>query len=582
MSSTTRMPLVIPIRPVEVSRARPRYTPKGRQVSPTARERVAILCAGLEPRADLLIEHLHRLQDAERALRHGHLAALAERLRLSQVEVFEVASFYHHFEVVSDDAPVAATVVRVCTSLSCAMAGGDNLLSDLQARLAGNAAVRVQAAPCIGQCHQAPAACVGQRQLSHASVEKVQALLENGDTVPRELPLPEPSTLTQLQRLLSGERSADDVLAELKTSNLRGLGGAGFPAWRKWETVRAQPGPRAMVVNIDEGEVGTFKDGQLLIEGGAPQVIEGMLIAAAVVGAEHIWLYLRDEYHDARGLLQRELDRLAGILCDLAARYPAYQPPAIELRRGAGAYICGEESALIESVEGKRGLPRLRPPIVATHGVFGRPTLAHNPESLWWVPEILAHGAGWLAGQGRRGRSGLRRFSVSGRVVCPGVYLAPAGISLRELVEEYAGGMLPGHTLYAYLPGGASGGILPASLADVPLDFDTLAEHGCFVGSMAVVVLGQYDSARSAALNLMRFFEHESCGQCTPCRAGTVQAGRLMQAPVWDAERLGELAQVMRDASICGLGQAAPNPMDSVLRFFPHEVNGSLKPEVNA
>lgn len=582
MSSTTRMPLVIPIRPTEAARARPRYTPKGRQVSPAARERVAALCDGLEPRADLLIEHLHRLQDAERALRHGHLAALAERLRLSQVEVFEVASFYHHFEVVSDDAPVPATVVRVCTSLSCAMAGGDNLLSDLQARLAGNRTVRVQAAPCIGQCHQAPAACVGQRQLPHASVEKVQALLENGDTAPRKLPLPEPSTLTQLQRLLSGERSADDVLAELKASNLRGLGGAGFPAWRKWETVRAQPGRRAMVVNIDEGEVGTFKDGQLLIEGGAPQMIEGMLIAAAVVGAEHIWLYLRDEYHDARGLLQRELDRLAGTLCDLAARYPAYEPPVIDLRRGAGAYICGEESALIESVEGKRGLPRLRPPIVATHGVFGRPTLAHNLESLWWVPEILARGADWLASQGRRGRSGLRRFSVSGRVVSPGVYLAPAGISLRELVEEYAGGMLPGHTLYAYLPGGASGGILPASLADVPLDFDTLAEHGCFVGSMAVVVLGQYDSARSAALNLMQFFELESCGQCTPCRAGTVQAGRLMQAPVWDADRLGELAQVMRDASICGLGQAAPNPMDSVLRFFPHEVNGSLKAEVNA
>jgi len=577
-----RTPQVIPIRAVETHRARPLHTPKGRQVSPAARERVAALCAGLEPRADLLIEHLHRLQDAERALRHGHLAALAERLRLSQVEVFEVASFYHHFEVVDDDAPVPATVVRVCTSLSCAMAGGDNLLSDLQARLAGSAAVRVQAAPCIGQCHQAPAACVGQRQLANASVDSVQELLVRGETMPRQLPAPVPSELPQLQRLLSGALSPQQVLAELKASNLRGLGGAGFPAWRKWETVRAQPGPRYMVVNIDEGEVGTFKDGQLLIEGGAPQVLEGMLIAAQVVGAERIWLYLRDEYHDARVLLTRELAALQARLQGMAARYPGYTPPQIELRRGAGAYICGEESALIESLEGKRGLPRLRPPIVATHGVFGRPTLAHNLETLWWLPDILAKGGAWLAAQGLRGRSGLRRFSVSGRVRQPGVYLAPAGITLRELVDQYAGGMAEGHTLYAYLPGGASGGMLPAALADLPLDFDTLAEHGCFVGSLAVVVMSQHDTARGAALNLMQFFEHESCGQCTPCRSGTVQAGRLMQAPVWDVERLGELAQVMRDASICGLGQAAPNPMDSVLRFFPHEVNGSQKPEVNA
>ncbi|WP_439113077.1 NADH-ubiquinone oxidoreductase-F iron-sulfur binding region domain-containing protein [Hydrogenophaga sp.] len=574
MSSTTRTPLVIPIRPAETVRARPRYTPKGRQVAPAARERVAALCEGLAPRADLLIEHLHRLQDAEGALRHGQLVALAERLRLSQVEVFEVASFYHHFEVVSDDAPVPETVVRVCTSLSCAMAGGDGLLRDLQAELSGNRAVRVQAAPCIGQCHSAPAACVGQRQLPHASVDAVNDLLARGETVPRQLPEPVQSELPQLQRLLSGELSPEQVLAELKTSNLRGLGGAGFPAWRKWETVRAQPGPRYMVVNIDEGEVGTFKDGHVLTspQGGAPQVLEGMLIAAQVVGAERIWLYLRDEYHDARGLLERELTSLHARLQGLALQYPGYTPPQIELRRGAGAYICGEESALIESVEGKRGLPRLRPPIVATHGVFGRPTLAHNLETLWWLPDILGKGGAWLAAHGLRGRSGLRRFSVSGRVRQPGVYLAPAGITLRELVDQYAGGMAEGHTLYAYLPGGASGGILPAALADVPLDFDTLAEHGAFLGSMAVVVMGQHDSARSAALNLMRFFEHESCGQCTPCRAGTTKAVQLMQSPVWDAPLLGELSQVMRDASICGLGQAAPNPMDSVLRYFAHEV----------
>ncbi|MDP3834205.1 MAG: NADH-ubiquinone oxidoreductase-F iron-sulfur binding region domain-containing protein [Hydrogenophaga sp.] len=570
------MTTVIPIRPLDTpGRSRPRHTPKGRQVAPEARARIEVLCSGLAPRADLLIEHLHRLQDAEGALRHGHLAALAERLRLSQVEVFEVASFYHHFEIVDDSAAVPDTVVRVCTSLSCAMAGGETLLADLQGALAGDASVRAQAAPCIGQCHVAPAACVGQRQLPYASVAGVQELLARGETGPRHLPMPAPSDFRQLRRVLSGDIDADQVLAELKASNLRGLGGAGFPAWRKWETVRAQPGPRHMVVNIDEGEVGTFKDWQVLgsAQAGAPQMLEGLLVAAQVVGIEHVWIYLRDEYHDLRGLLARELGALDSKLRSLIAQHTGYTPPRIELRRGAGAYICGEESALIESVEGRRGLPRLKPPIVALHGVFGRPTLAHNPETLWWVPKILEQGGAWLAGQGRRGRSGLRRFSVSGRVKQPGVFLAPAGITLRELIDEHAGGMAEGHTLYGYLPGGASGGILPASLADVPLDFDTLVEHGSFIGSMAVVVMGQHDTARGAALNLMQFFEHESCGQCTPCRAGTTKAVQLMQAPVWDAPLLGELSQVMRDASICGLGQAAPNPVDSVLRFFPHEVS---------
>jgi NADH:ubiquinone oxidoreductase subunit F (NADH-binding)/NADH:ubiquinone oxidoreductase subunit E len=572
------MNTVIPIRPLQpMGRGGPRHTPKGRQISPAARERVAALCDGLAPRADLLIEHLHRLQDGEGALRHGHLAALAERLRLSQVEVFEVASFYHHFEIVDDAAAVPETVVRVCTSLSCAMAGGETLLADLQHALGGDTRVRAQAAPCIGQCHVAPAACVGQRQLAQASVASVQDALARGDTGPRTLAAPEPSHFAQLRRLLAGELSAEQVLDELKISNLRGLGGAGFPAWRKWETVRAQPGPRHMVVNIDEGEVGTFKDWQVLSSAtdGAPQMLEGLLIAAQVVGVSHAWIYLRDEYHDVRQLLTQALAALEDTVRTLAEQHPGYVPPRIELRRGAGAYICGEESALIESVEGKRGLPRLKPPIVAMHGVFGRPTLAHNPETLWWLPRILEKGGRWLAGEGLRGRTGLRRFSVSGRVNRPGVHLAPAGITLRELVDDHAGGMPQGHSLYAYLPGGASGGILPASLADVPLDFDTLADHGSFIGSMAVLVLSQHDTARGAALNLMQFFEHESCGQCTPCRAGTTKAVQLMQAPVWDAPLLGELSQVMRDASICGLGQAAPNPVDSVLRFFAHEVNGA-------
>ncbi|MFP5323396.1 MAG: NADH-ubiquinone oxidoreductase-F iron-sulfur binding region domain-containing protein [Gammaproteobacteria bacterium] len=569
-ATTTR---VIPLR-AEPARRGPRATPKGRQVQPSVRERVQALCAGLAPRRDLLIEHLHRLQDAEGALRKGHLAALAEHLRLSQVEVFEVASFYHHFQVVEDEAEVPATVVRVCTSLSCAMAGGEALLADLQRQMGTSA--RVEAAPCIGLCHGAPAACVGQRQLPDATADAVQALVDSGQTGPRALPAPQPSDLPQLRRLLSGALTADAVLAELKASALRGLGGAGFPAWRKWETVRAQAGPRHLVVNIDEGEVGTFKDWAVLTDpqAGAMQMLEGALIAAQVVGADRIWLYLRDEYHDARVHLTQALELLQSALTGFGQAFPGYQAPAIELRRGAGGYICGEESALIESLEGKRGMPRLKPPIVALHGVFGQPTLAHNLESLWWVPVILDKGGAWLAAQGRRGRSGLRRFSVSGRVNRPGVHLAPAGITLRELVDEFAGSMPPGHELYAYLPGGASGGILPARLADVPLDFDTLAEHGCFIGSMAVVVLSQHDRARDAALNLMRFFERESCGQCTPCRAGTTKAVQLLQAPVWDADLLGELSQVMRDASICGLGQAAPNPVDSVLRFFAHEVNG--------
>ena len=561
----------IPLR-AEPAPRRPRATPKGRQVTPQARDRVQALCADLPERRDLLIEHLHRLNDAEGVLRHGHLAALAERLRLSQVEVFEVASFYHHFTVVDDEAELPATVVRVCTSLSCAMAGGESLLADLQGQLVGQA--RVEVAPCMGLCHAAPAASVGQRQVPQASAESVRGLLARGETGPRPLPAPVPRDMAQLRRLLSGELSADAVLAELKASALRGLGGAGFPAWRKWETVRAQPGQRHLVVNIDEGEVGTFKDWAVLTDpqAGALQMLEGALIAAQVVGADRVWLYLRDEYHDARQHLAQALGMARETLATLQQTFPHFQAPAIELRRGAGAYICGEESALIESLEGKRGLPRLKPPIVALHGVFGQPTLAHNLESLWWVPVVLARGGAWLAAQGRRGRSGLRRFSVSGRVRRPGVYLAPAGITLNELVHEHAGGLPEGHSLYAYLPGGASGGILPASLADVPLDFDTLAEHGCFVGSMAVVVLSQHDRARDAALNLMRFFEHESCGQCTPCRAGTARAVQLLQAPVWDAPLLGELSQVMRDASICGLGQAAPNPVDSVLRFFPHEV----------
>ena len=358
------------------------------------------------------------------------------------------------------------------------------------------------------------------------------------------------------------------MIKTLEDSGLRGLGGAGFPAGRKWRIVRNEPAPRLMAVNIDEGEPGTFKD-RYYLERDPHRFIEGMLIAAWAVGIDAIYVYLRDEYHGCRALLQAELDKLR-------AQPPAAAAlPHIELRRGAGAYICGEESAMIESIEGKRGLPRLRPPYVAQVGLFGRPTLEHNFETLHWVRDLLEKGADWFASQGRHGRKGLRSFSVSGRVKSPGVKLAPAGITLRELVDEHCGGMLDGHTLYGYLPGGASGGILPASLADVPLDFDTLQPHGCFIGSAAVVVLSNHDTAMDAARNTMRFFKHESCGQCTPCRAGTAKSLTLIEQPQWDVPLLAELSQVMRDASICGLGQAAPNPVDCVIKYFSHELKGA-------
>ena len=553
---------MIPIAVQGASRERKRQRPKGRQVDPAALQQVQALLGDLPRRRDLLIEFLHLIQDAHGCLSTAHLAALASELRLAQVEVFEVASFYHHFDIVREGelAPPALTV-RVCDGLSCEMAGAGDLLARLPALLGRD--VRVLAAPCIGRCDQAPAVLVGQRAVGQASCASVAAAVAEGMDARMLQPglavAAEAGEFAVLGECLSGARSVDAVIAELESSGLRGLGGAGFPAGRKWRIVRNEPGPRLMAVNIDEGEPGTFKD-RFYLERNPRQFIEGMLIAAWAVGIDDIYIYLRDEYHDCRKLLQRELARLeAGT-------------PRIHLRRGAGAYICGEESAMIESIEGKRGMPRLRPPYVAQVGLFGRPTLEHNFETLYWIPEILAKGAAWFAGHGRNGRKGLRSFSVSGRVKQPGVKLAPAGITLQELIDEYCGGMQDGHQLYAYLPGGASGGILPASMNNIPLDFDTLQPYGCFIGSAAVIVLSQHDTARAAAANMMRFFRHESCGQCTPCRVGTAKAVELIEAPAWDAGLLGELSQVMRDASICGLGQAAPNPVDCVLKYFPHEV----------
>ncbi len=560
---------VISIVPEASSRQRKREAPRGRRVDPQARAEVLELLGDEPRRGDLLIEHLHKLQDRFGHLSAVHLAALADEMKLAQAEVFEVATFYHHFDVVKEgDVVPPAITVRVCDGLSCEMAGAQDLLARLPGLLGPG--VRVLAAPCIGRCEQAPAAVVGQFPVAPAACEAIATAVAAKQT------RHEPSGFVDLaayksadgykllRQCIAGELDVDDVIKTLEASGLRGLGGAGFPAGRKWRIVRGEPAPRLMAVNIDEGEPGTFKD-RVYLERDPHRFIEGMLIAAWAVGISKIYVYLRDEYHGCRALLESELAKLRA-----APPYPGM--PEIVLRRGAGAYICGEESAMIESIEGKRGMPRLRPPYVAQVGLFGRPTLEHNLETLYWVRDLLEKGAEWFTSHGRNGRKGLRSFSVSGRVREPGVKLAPAGITLVELIDEYCGGMLPGHTLYGYLPGGASGGILPASLANVPLDFDTLQPYGCFIGSAAVVVLSDHDSAVGAARNTMRFFEHESCGQCTPCRNGTAKASILMASPKWDLPLLEDLSLVMRDASICGLGQAAPNPIDCVVKYFPQEL----------
>ena len=553
-----------------LGRKRTRPAPKGRQVDARALAEVRSLLGAEPRRRDLLVEFLHRIQDAHGSISAAHVVALAQEMRLALTEVYEVATFYHHFDVVKegDTAPPKITV-RVCETLSCQMAGAEALRAELRALEARG--VRVIGAPCIGRCEHAPAAVVGRNPVDAATPAKIAEAVAARRVEPELAACVDLAAYRRdggyraLAACMRGERAADAVIAELEGSALRGLGGAGFPAGRKWKIVRAEPAPRLMAVNIDEGEPGTFKD-RYYLERDPHRFFEGMLIAAWVVGIDAIYVYLRDEYAGCRAILARELEALR--------RDPPCALPPIHLRRGAGAYICGEESAMIESIEGKRGMPRLRPPYVAQVGLFGRPTLEHNMETLYWVRDILEKGAAWFAGHGRRERKGLRSFSVSGRVARPGVHLAPAGISVRELIDEYCGGMLPGHELYAYLPGGASGGILPASLADVPLDFDTLQPYGCFIGSAAIIVLSQQDRARDAALNLMRFFADESCGQCTPCRVGTAKAVGLMAKERWDVPLLNELSQAMADASICGLGQAAPNPIACVVKYFPHELSG--------
>jgi len=562
---------VIPIKPLgpQEIRERKRRGPKGRRAGAQALAEVRELLGTASRQRDLLIEHLHRIQDRFGHLSAAHLAALAEEMKLAQAEVYEVASFYHHFDIVKEgEAAPEALTVRVCESLSCEMAGAQDLLKRLPALLGRE--VRVLSAPCIGRCEQAPAVVVGQNPVPNATAEKIVAAVKSGAVKHAPEGFIDLAAYAAgggyklLGECVQGRRDVESVIGVMEASGLRGLGGAGFPAGRKWRIVRAEPAPRLMAVNIDEGEVGTFKD-RVYLERDPHRFLEGMLIAAWAVGIAAIYIYLRDEYHGCRALLEQELAKLR-------AHPPVQEMPAIELRRGAGAYICGEESAMIESIEGKRGMPRLRPPYVAHVGLFGRPTLEHNFETLYWVRELLEKGAESFSSQGRHGRKGLRSFSVSGRVKEPGVKLAPAGITIQELIDEYCGGMIEGHKFYAYLPGGASGGILPAKMNDIPLDFDTLQPYGCFIGSAAIMVLSDKDTATAAARNLMKFFRDESCGQCTPCRAGTAKALAIIDRPRWDVPLLGELSQVMRDASICGLCQAAPNPVDCVIKYFPHEL----------
>jgi formate dehydrogenase beta subunit len=563
---------VIPIAPAAATKKRKRQAPKGRQVTPAALAEVEALIGPPPWRHDLLIEYLHRINDRYRQLGAPHMAALAKLLGLSQTEVYEVATFYHHFDVVKENPDgslptPAALIVRVCDGLSCEMGGAKQLLEKLPALLGSE--VRVIPAPCVGRCEQAPVAVVHQKPVPEATLESVRAavLAEHFTDSPGNYidfdAYSKAGGYSLLRDCMEHRRDLESVLKTMEDSGLRGLGGAGFPTGRKWRIVRGEAAPRLMAVNIDEGEPGTFKD-RVYLERDPHRFLEGMLIAAWAVDISAIYIYLRDEYHGCRALLETELAKLVAD--------PPVPLPKIELRRGAGAYICGEESAMIESIEGKRGMPRLRPPYVAQVGLFGRPTLEHNFETLFWVRELLEKGAAWFASQGRNGRKGLRSFSVSGRVKNSGVKLAPAGITVRQLIEEFCGGMKEGHTFYGYLPGGASGGILPASMGDIPLDFDTLQPYGCFIGSAAVIVLSSQDTAKAAARNMMRFFEHESCGQCTPCRVGTAKTNALIAGDDWDKPLLAELSQVMRDASICGLGQAAPNPVDTVIKYFPQEL----------
>jgi formate dehydrogenase len=546
--------------------------PRGRKVDFDILSKLKSILDTVSYRRDHLIEYLHKIQDTEGAITKEYMTALASLMGISQTEVYEVATFYHHFDVVdNDEDKPAALTVRVCDSVTCEMNGANELAKILDDYYKGT--VRIQKVPCIGRCQSAPAAVVKFNPVDNATFEKVKKTVDARayePAIPNYIEIDEYKSQGGYEiynAICTEDISVERAVEILEASELKGLGGAGFPAGRKWKILREQDAPRLLAINIDEGEPGTFKD-RYYLESDPHRFFEGMLIASRVVGIDKIYIYLRDEYPAVKKIMEDELEKIKMQFTDI---------PEIEMRRGAGAYICGEESAMIESIEGKRGMPRLRPPFVAQVGLFGRPTLEHNMETLFWIRDILDKGSDWFANQGRNGRKGLRSFSVSGRVKKPGVHLAPAGITVQELIDEFAGGMLDGHEFYGYFPGGASGGILPASMNDIPLDFGTLEKYGCFIGSAAVVILSNQDKARDAAKTTIDFFKHESCGKCTPCRAGTSKASVLMSDEKWDINLLEDLSQTMSDASICGLGQAASNPVKSVLKYFSDEVKDVSK-----
>jgi formate dehydrogenase len=541
--------------------------PRGRKVDFDVLGKLETILDTSSYRRDHLIEYLHKIQDSQGAITKNYMTALASLMGISQTEVYEVATFYHHFDVVDTDSdkPPSLTV-RICDSVTCEMNGANELAKTLDDYYKGT--VRIQKVPCIGRCQSAPAAVVKFNPVDNATFKEIK---KNVDAKAFHPEIPDYIDLDKYisdggyqiyESIINEKISHESAVEVLEASELKGLGGAGFPAGRKWRILREQEAPRLLAINIDEGEPGTFKD-RYYLESDPHRFFEGMLIASRVVGIDKIYIYLRDEYPAVKNIMEVEIDKIKSHFTDI---------PEIEMRRGAGAYICGEESAMIESIEGKRGMPRLRPPFVAQVGLFGRPTLEHNMETLFWIRDILDKGSDWFANQGVNGRKGLRSFSVSGRIKKPGVHLAPAGITVQELIDDYAGGMLDGHEFYGYFPGGASGGILPASMNDIPLDFGTLEEYGCFIGSAAVVILSDKDKARDAAKTTIDFFKHESCGKCTPCRAGTSKASELMKEKKWNISLLEDLSQTMSDASICGLGQAASNPVKSVLKYFSNEV----------
>ena len=541
---------------------------RGRKVNFEIRDELINLLKVNSYRRDHLIEYLHVIQDNKGHIDEDFMAALAELMEISQTEVYEVATFYHHFDIIkSDQKKPPALTVRVCDSVTCEINGANELAQNLDDYFKGT--IRIQKVPCIGRCQHAPVAVVKFNPVDNATLKNVKQAVDARDylpSIPNYVDIEEyirRDGYKLFEKVKNDDAEKERVLKELENSNLRGLGGAGFPAGKKWRILKEQNAPRLLAVNIDEGEPGTFKDRHYL-ESDPNRFFEGMLIASEVVGIDKIYIYLRDEYAAVRKIMTDELEKIK-------SKYKN-SIPQIELRRGAGAYICGEESAMIESIEGKKGMPRLRPPFVAQVGLFGRPTLEHNMETLYWVRDIAEKGAGWFTSHGRNDRKGLRSFSVSGRVNKPGVHLAPAGITVKELIDEFAGGMIEGHKFHAYFPGGASGGILPSHMSAIPLDFDTLNEYDCFIGSAAIIILSDKDAVTQAASTTMSFFEHESCGKCTPCRVGTSKATKLMGQAKWDIDLLKDLAKVMSDSSICGLGQAASNPLKSVIKYFPEEI----------